>query len=538
VKTLPYTFPNFVAYTRKSVKLFKALEVVPSDCHGPLDSLVRVVEDELDALTKRIGLWATGNRSPEQQLEHDRMLAKQPAREDAREALAKMPVQSYSNVAELEPLSLLKGNDQPDWHEGFKPGDEEHAAQFILDNEEYADEKMEAFLGSWQQVLLGGHEEAVDGCMIQVRWWYEAFMPALCKAFTVRHAADLTDPSEAEVDAWFHRELANGAFDPYGPDMKASFRRAPPLSKLMLSRAWQLTADYLNGVQKQRERQSETVAHRATGGVARYVPFIDVYLHRMFVANAEMRVSFPYYLGYSTWRLFHTVPEIMAARAPAAADAIVGALKGFLATFVTMYPCPFCRHHLNAYVLPTCERDTYPIEYTLLGLAPGQPAHELTPADKLGTITDAASARMFMWKLHNAVNSSIERSEEWYRRAKMPVYTSRFWPNLDAEVARAKVADGGAMDAVTVEAYTAMSKPMAHLERLRKALLEAQTPEAVQAVRGEAAGCISLLEAAVISSGYLQRIYRYNPDLRERRPAYTDVASLGEFARSDHFVLW
>ena len=40
-----------------------------------------------------------------------------------------------------------------------------------------------------------------------------------------------------------------------------------------------------------------------------YVPFIDHMLGRSYVEHAEMRVSFPYYIGPPTWTLFHTVAE-------------------------------------------------------------------------------------------------------------------------------------------------------------------------------------------------------------------------------------
>jgi len=29
--------------------------------------------------------------------------------------------------------------------------------------------------------------------------------------------------------------------------------------------------------------------------------------------------------------------------------------------FVTMYPCPYCRHHLNEYVVRNKEKDLYPV---------------------------------------------------------------------------------------------------------------------------------------------------------------------------------
>ena len=51
---------------------------------------------------------------------------------------------------------------------------------------------------------------------------------------------------------------------------------------------------------------------------------------------------------------------------------------------------------------------------------------------------DARALRLFLWKLHNAVSSSISRQEEWYQRRGSVLYTNRFWPSLESELSRAK----------------------------------------------------------------------------------------------------
>lgn len=88
-----------------------------------------------------------------------------------------------------------------------------------------------------------------------------------------------------------------------------------------------------------------------------------------------------------------------------------------------------CRHHLNQFVIVGRERDNYPLEYLFCGWTPSLEKLDgiVTPADKLDYIVDAATFRLFIWKLHNAVNSSIYRQETWYRSHGGALGTSRYW---------------------------------------------------------------------------------------------------------------
>ena len=36
--------------------------------------------------------------------------------------------------------------------------------------------------------------------------------------------------------------------------------------------------------------------------------------------------------------------------------------------FPRIYACPFCRHHMNAYVFKNGEPEMYPLEWTILGI--------------------------------------------------------------------------------------------------------------------------------------------------------------------------
>ena len=75
-----------------------------------------------------------------------------------------------------------------------------------------------------------------------------------------------------------------------------------------------------------------------------------------------------------------------------------------------MYPCPYCRFHLNRYVVRNREVSMYPIEYLLLGSDQASSSLEVSLDDKLGQVSDGNSLRLFLWKLHNTVSSSIDRA--------------------------------------------------------------------------------------------------------------------------------
>lgn len=95
-----------------------------------------------------------------------------------------------------------------------------------------------------------------------------------------------------------------------------------------------------------------------------------------------MRLSFPYFLGSSVWTWLHAVgeraAELQAAgssstikavthlrkseaikRATANAEnsvALVDNFIDFMRLFTALYPCPYCRHHLNEQVMRNGER--------------------------------------------------------------------------------------------------------------------------------------------------------------------------------------
>lgn len=189
-----------------------------------------------------------------------------------------------------------------------------------------------------------------------------------------------------------------------------------------------------------------------------------------------------------------------------------------------MYPCPYCRHHLNAYVVQNKEVEMYPVEYLLLG-QDADPSNFLMSIDeKLAAVSDGASLRLFLWKLHNTVSSSIARSEEWYHRDDKAFYTTRYSPSIDSELAR-----GSALKQVSIATRRLMAiygllKPVARLSAVRlqlQELLEEGDQPSLDGASIQARQHIQALEEALMEGGFLQDTYRFDPERVDQSPTFT-----------------
>ena len=242
-----------------------------------------------------------------------------------------------------------------------------------------------------------------------------------------------------------------------------------------------------------------------------------------------MRVSFPYYIGPATWRFMHTSAELIAMQPREQQLCSVEAFKAFFAALATMYPCPYCRFHLNRYVVRNREVSMYPIEYLLLGSDQVSSTLEVSLSDKLEQVTDGESLRLFLWKLHNTVSSSIARSEAWYHQESGAYYTSRYWPSLDSELERAHTLGVDLIERDRVQRIYGVVKSAAHLSVLRDELqesLRAEDLQQQQTIRSRAVGAINGVEEAVLQSRFLHDNYRYNPSLALDPPHFSPTEEL------------
>ncbi|BAZ52107.1 signal transduction protein [Nostoc sp. NIES-4103] len=535
VRNLPYKITDFVQFVQKAIALYKGLDIVEKSCYPLLDAVVESIEQEYARLQHRIKNWNGIDKTPE-------MLAEQKAMESAR---CKSISVKEKFAAGIEFAITLKKKHFSfrDIATGVLAINELNRLRQMDLNAELAPPPPKSagdpkdYLKQWNRVILTDASEEIDGAMMPVVYWYEDFMPKLLVAFSVNTAADVqsnTIPDETALAQWYENTKTVGEFDRYGADVAENFSKCTPKQKLAIKQAWRLTHYYLNGVQKRRERFE---FGRESGALSQYVAFLDVYLGRSDVKDAQMRVSFPYYIGPAVWRFFHTTAEIVCTKPYEEQKALVEVFQDFFKLFATMYPCPYCRHHLNMYVVQNKEVDMYPVEYLLLGRDPQLNNFEVSMEAKLSTVVDGPTLRLFFWKLHNTVSSSIARTEEWYHKDEKAFYTTRYWPSLDSELARSKALKHLSISVERLYRLYGILKPVSRLAGVRatlQKLLEKGDELGIKEACTLAEMYIKELESSVNAGQFLQEVYRFDPEIEDKNPYFTPEEE--EFARSGVFV--
>ncbi len=535
VRNLPYRITDFVQFIKTAIDLYKGLDIVEAACYPVVDAVVESIIDEYARLEERITNWKTVAKTPQ-------MLAEEKLILEARSKSATVK-EKFGAGVEFAITIKKKQLNLRDIAEGVLAFNELNRLRQMDLNQEIvapaipSQEDPKEYLNKWNRVILDNASEEIDGAMMPVAYWYEDFMPKLLAAFSVTNAADIQNnivPNEAALNQWYTDTNKAGEFDRYGADIIKNFPQCTGKQKLILKQAWQLTYYYLNGVQKRRERLE---FGRESGELSQYVAFIDISLGRSDVKDAQMRVSFPYYIGPAVWRLFHTTAEIVSTKTPEQQKTLIAVFKDFFKLFASMYPCPYCRHHLNAYVVQNKEVDMYPVEYLLLGRDPRLDEFQVSMDAKLSTVVDGSSLRLFFWKLHNTVSSSIARSEEWYQKDEKPFYTTRYWPSLDSELARSKALNHISISTDRILRLYGMLKPAARLSGVRitlHKLVEKGDKDSLKEACLVAQDYIHDLEDAVIAGNFLQDTYYFDPDLVDQSPYFTHEEE--QFARSGVFV--
>ncbi|MBW4612016.1 MAG: EF-hand domain-containing protein [Desmonostoc vinosum HA7617-LM4] len=535
VRNLPYKITDFVQFVQKAIALYKGLDVVEKACYPLLDAVVESIEKEYAQLQDRIKNWKSIEKTPQ-------MLAEEKAMESARRKSISVK-EKFAAGVEFAITVKKKHFSFRDIAAGVLAINELNRLRQMELNAELTPPPPKSagdpkdYLKQWNRVILTDASEEIDGAMMPVDYWYEDFMPKLLAAFSVNTAADIqnnTVPDETALAQWYADTQAMGEFDRYGADVAQNFSQSTPKQKLAVKQAWRLTHYYLNGVQKRRERQE---FGRESGALSQYVAFIDVYLGRSDIKDAQMRVSFPYYIGPGVWRFFHTTAEIVCTKPYQEQKALVAVFQDFFKLFATMYPCPYCRHHLNMYVVQNKEVDMYPVEYLLLGRDPKLNNFEVSMEAKLSTVVDGPALRLFFWKLHNTVSSSIARSEEWYHKDEKAFYTTRYWPSLDSELARGKALKHLSISVERLYRLYGILKPASRLAGVRatlQKLLEKGDESGIKEACTLAEDYIQELESSVITGQFLQETYRFDPEIVDKAPYFTPEEE--EFARSGVFV--
>jgi hypothetical protein len=537
-RDLPYTIRDFRNFVESTVTLYlSAGFVVGERVEAEFLGLLTDLTVECDALEKRVNDWPHVHITPSmaaaekeiallrlQETDHRRHLA------DALEMALLMKLHAVS-CDEMHPEKLSKHELNRMRHMELA---DERGRQLVSDRDDHL-----AWLDSWVPITLDAAGARRNGSIMPVRFWYETFMPRLLRCASIRSDADLEmieQQTEGDLDAWHADCASRGEFDHFAADLRDGFPACSFQVKKSLFLAWRLTAPYLGGLQKRREREE---FGRDSGAISQYVTFVDVYLNRSDVADAEMRISFPYFIGPAAWCFMHAIAEQVEALEGDLRSNGFAAFRNYFRALATMYPCPYCRYHLNRFVAVNAEIRFYPVEFLFLGQKPDKPPLEISLEDRLDTILAdvPGSLRLFVWKFHNAVSSSIARTELWYHRELDPLYTTRHWPGFDAEIARAKALHEIDLPLERVEAVYSVLKQASHLATLRDELLRdvdaATQPDIADYIR-RSESLIANLDRAIVQSGFLQRSYDLDPEAEDA----TGALSLDEesFARSGYFT--
>ena len=540
---LPYTIPNFAGFVNAALDLYQSLGIVEVGAEEPFEDLRSSVNGMLAQLEHRMANWASLEPTAEMAAAEQVIEAELDGLEHHHQVFAAAMELVLSGalqghvVAEigLEDLQLHELNrlrHQEDFRElsvhrhPVTPAGQADATSAT------------PFLERWHRVIVDDSDTRYAGAILPTRYWYEDFMPKLLKAASVMSRSDLAAigaETEADLDAWFERRNQAGDFDTYATALKAHFLSCSLPVKQELKQAWDLSHHYINGIQKRREREE---FGRESGYLSEYVAFIDIFLGRDDIERSEMRLSFPYYIGPASWRFMHTSAELIHAMPPGERqDAALACFKRFFPALATMYPCPYCRFHLNRYVVKNREVNMYPIEYLLLGPQTPTEHIEVTIDSKLASISDSTGLRLFLWKLHNTVSSSIARSEPWFHQESDAHYTTRYWPSLDSELARARALEEPSLPLERIERIYAVIKKASHLSILRDELQQALRrgdKEELQRVWQRAEASVDSVEQALLASQFLSAAYHYDPSLVLEPPHFS--AEEEALARSGYYV--
>lgn len=284
------------------------------------------------------------------------------------------------------------------------------------------------------------------GALIRNGFWYEEFMPLLLRGIAVDptddHWENLIDIDEAKIDDLLDSWYAQNSFElnTHCNDVVAIWDGLTLPEKIMIKRAWDTIRDYMVTYQVRFE-----VTTKEERDLSQYVPFIDELLNRSYVKDQSMRLTMPLFIGPPIWTFMHSIPELMEAHSVItknrgsrahtkleaiknkidsskvdASNKIVGSastsyveyFKSYVLLFLQMYPCPYCRYHINDYVKQNHEIFNYPLEYTLMGIGQNRElvtdVFSLNIRAKLNTVHSTNDVRLFLWKFHNAVSSSVQ----------------------------------------------------------------------------------------------------------------------------------
>ena len=532
---LPYSIKDFVIFVKSFIDFYLGLGIIEKEVYSVFEELKNsVIKLEKD-LEYRMENWASINKT-EAILEAEKNLETELFEIDNHHKL-------FSSLIEVVLSASLHGHEPENIIIEDLENQELNRLRHLELNAELFNSELNSkisknknisFKNSWQRVIVDSSNTYYEGSIIATSYWYEEFMPLLLKATAVINKNDLINwenTTEEDLNKWFDISNKKKEFDKYGKDLKESFPMLSTNKKKLIKQSWILTRHYLNGVQKRRERLE---FGRESGYLSQYVAFIDIYLGRDDIEKSQMRLSFPYFIGPATWRFFHTSAEIIKNQAPNSELTSVEKFKIFFKSLATMYPCPYCRFHLNKFVVKNKEVSMYPLEYLILGTSE-KFNFDISIDEKLSTFKDGKSLSLFLWKLHNTVSSSIARSEDWFHFDKNSYYTSRYWPSLDSELEKASLLNISSISTTSIARIYGVIKNTIKLSTLKdelKMYLNANLE--LKKIFSNSKSVSEELDESFYKSEYLEEHYTFNHLQDDEDPHFSEAEEL--LARSGKFT--
>ena len=519
---LPYTFNDFTIFVDSFIKFYLSLGIVDESLFYLFDEFLESVDKQKRDLVFRIDNWNKIDKT-------DQMKSAERNLENEIEDIA-IHHQIFSYLIELVLTGDLHGKDYKSLTLDDLEYHELNRLRSIENRQELSEKASKVktssfdYLSTWQKVILDSTGNHYKGAIIPTSYWYEEFFPLLCKISFCTSNEDIErwdNITEEELVDWYNKSRENGSFDLYGNDIKTHFLSCSYINKKCIWHSWNLSKHYLNGIQKRRERLE---FGRDSGFLSQYVTFIDIFLGRNDIESSQMRISFPYYIGPPTWRFLHTSAEIIS-ESRNSQEEMIGLFKNFFRAFATMYPCPYCRYHLNRYVVRNREFMMYPLEYILLGSNKENFNLDININDKLSVINNGESLRLFLWKLHNTVSSSIARTEEWFHKDQDSFYTSRYWPSLDSELKRASILNHHSLKIDIISRIYSIVKSTFSLSILRdefKNSLNNNNSDEVKRVHDKSIISVDRLNKSIKESRFLQDHYKYQPQIVDKDPHFSE----------------
>lgn len=283
------------------------------------------------------------------------------------------------------------------------------------------------FKNRYSPIIIGDEDEFVPDALIKNGFWYDVFLPLLLRGLSIDTDTDdklyylleslsTTDDEKLEIalNQWFDDN--SEILSTYLRDVPDAFDRMSSFEKIIIKQCWDMTKFYL--IANNKYNSYENIRDHLMIDLSQYIPFIDEYVGKRYVLDNEMTLTLPQYIGRPVWKFLHAVPELMdmklskiledQKKKESEVQIMMDMFMKFFTPFLKTYPCPYCRNHLNNYVIKNTEIFNYPLEYIFMDWNDSQEStiFKLNIDDKMRTIKTTSDLRLFLWKFHNAVSSS------------------------------------------------------------------------------------------------------------------------------------